>query len=535
MNILIFDDDISTVQMLKNEIDWDRLGIHEIYPAYSVSQAKEVFSRNPKIDIMLCDIEAPGGTGIDLLRWVREESFPTENIFLTNHEEFCYAREAIQLGCVDYIIKLSPLAVIEEAIQKAINKVKLNNIQLRSMFYEEYWSDNHSIITEQFWKEVLQKNVMFSRNDIEAIVKKRKVDVDLNEEYLIVLISYARFQHLNEELDDSSLRFVMKNIILQLILNDEESGNIVYIEKGIKTYYSLVLEKSKVEKIGIDTLKKKCKDFIAFCNTNLECNVNCYFGSYVYCEEVGVLESKLENIDINNVCIVNNIFELNEYVCNKKLCKPDMPDITKWADMLKRDNKSELFISVKNYIEQTAKVFEINADFMDAFQQDFTQMLFSVLEQEHIQAHKLFSDEKSKILTNKAVNSVYDMLKWVDYSIAKASDCIKETRKMKSVIDEVKEYIELNFDKNISRNDIASRFYINPDYLSRIFNKETGLSIPEYQAKLRINKAVLLLQSGKSISETASLVGYDNYSYFSTVYKKFEGITPAEFRKKFKK
>lgn len=534
MNILIFDDDISTVQMLKSEIDWDRLGIHEIFPAYSINQAKEVFTRNPQIDIMLCDIEAPGGTGIDLLRWVRAGSFATENIFLTNHEEFCYAREAIQLGCIDYIIKLSPLSVIEEAIQKAINKVKLNHILLRSKFYEEYWSDNHSIITEQFWKEVLQKNTSSSRNDIEAIVKKRKVDVDLNETYMIVLISYVRSQYLDEKLYDLSLQFVMKNIVMQIILNEEESGNIIYIEKGMKTYFSLVLEKAKVEKIRIDMLKKKCKDFITFCNTNLECNVNCYFGGYVYCEEAGVLESKLEDMDVNNVCVVNQVFDLHEQENYRKGCKPDMPDTAEWAKMLKRDNKSLLFISVKNYIKETAKISEINAGFMNEFQQDFTQMLFSVLEQEHIQAHKLFSDETSKLLYNKAVNSLYDMLKWVDYVINKASDCIDEITKMKSVIDQVREYIELNFDKNISRTDIANKFYLNPDYLSRTFNKETGLSIPEYQTKLRINKAVLLLQSGMSVSETAALVGYDNYSYFSTVYKKSEGVTPAEYRKKCK-
>lgn len=532
MNILIFDDDISTVQMLINKINWNRLGIEKIYPAYSVSQAKDAFSQNPDIDIMLCDIEAPGGTGIDLLRWVREKSFSTENIFLTNHAEFSYAKEAIQLGCVDYIIKLSPLSVIEEAVQKAINRVKLNKMMLQYKFYEEYWAENHSVITEQFWKELLLQNSATDRNELEKMVTKRKVDVDLNEEYFITLISYARYQNTDGKFDDSSHRFIIKNFAVQIILDGLESGNIICIEKGTKKYLSLVLEKNIMEKIGTEQFKKNCNTFIEFCNANLGCNVNCYLGEYVRCEEAGLLEKKLDDIDLDNVCSVNKVFDIKEYGACRKKKEPAPPDTARWADMLKNDKKSVLFVSVKKYIEQAAKTSEIDAFFMNAFQKDFLQMVFSVLEQEHIQAHKLFSDEKSNLLFSHAVNSIYDMLKWVDFTVNRASDCINETRKLKTVIDRIKEYIEQNFNKDISRNDIASKFFLNPDYISRIFNKETGLSIPEYQARLRVSRAKELLKAGTSISEAAAFVGYDNFSYFSTVYKKFEGITPAEFRKK---
>lgn len=518
--------------MLKSKIVWDRLDIDVIYQAYHISQAKEAFGKDPDIDIMLCDIEAPGGTGIDLLRWVREKSFGTENIFLTNHAEFSYAKEAIQLGCVDYIIKLSPLSVIEEAIRKATNKVKLNNLLCRYKFYEEYWAENHSMVMEQFWKELLLKNKAIDRSELESMVAKRKVEVDLNERYLVTLISYTRYQSLNEKLDDSSHLFVMKNIALQILLDEAKQGNVIFIDKGSKAYLSLILEESRAEKIGMDTFCKNCNAFISFCNANLECNVNCFIGQLVRCEELGLLENKLEDIDRDNVCFINKVFNASDYEKGRKKSDLALPDTAKWADMLKRDKKSPLFVSVKNYLEEAAKISEIDAFFMNAFQQDFLQMVFSVLEQEHVQAHKLFSDKKSKLLYNQAVNSLYDMLRWADFTINKASDCMNEVQKLKTVIDKIKEYIERNYNKNISRNDIANTFFINPDYLSRIFNKETGLSIPEYQSKLRINKAVQLLRAGTSISETAALVGYDNFSYFSTVYKKMEGITPVEFQKK---
>lgn len=533
MNILIFDDDISTVQMLMSKIDWGRLGIDEIYPAYSINQAKEIFRLKPNIDIMLCDIEAPGGTGIDLLRWARENSLNTENIFLTNHAEFSYAKEAIQLGCVDYIIKLSPLSAIEDAVRKAINKVKLNNMLLQYKFYEEYWAENHSVVTEQFWKELLLRNSAADMSEMESMVMKRKVDVDLNEEYFITLISYTRNQDRDDMLDDFSHLFVVKNFAMQIILDGINSGYIIYIEKGTKKYLSLILGKSIMEEIGTEKFKKNFNDFISFCNSNLGCNVNCYLGGYVRCEKIGLLQKKLEDFDLDNVCSVNKVFDITEHGGSRKKKESAPPETAKWAQMLKEGKNSTLFISVKNYIEEIARTSDIDASFMNAFQKDFLQMVFSVLEQEHIQAHKLFSDEKSNLLFIHAVNSVYDMLKWVDYTLNKTSDCINEARKLETVTDKIKEYIELNFNKDISRNDIANKFFLNPDYLSRIFNKETGLSIPEYQARLRVNKAKELLKMGMSISETAALVGYDNFSYFSTVYKKIEGITPAEFRKKY--
>ena len=60
---------------------------------------------------MVCDIEAPGGTGLDLLRWVRENGYGTENIFLTNYDSFAFASEAIKLDCVEYILKMSPISL----------------------------------------------------------------------------------------------------------------------------------------------------------------------------------------------------------------------------------------------------------------------------------------------------------------------------------------------------------------------------------------------------------------------------------------
>ncbi len=103
MQLLIVNDERLTADTMKQEIDWESLGIHRVYTAYDAEQAKAVFAEE-KIDIALCDIEMPGENGIELLRWIRAQGLDTECIYLTCHASFEYAKEAIDLGCRSYIL-----------------------------------------------------------------------------------------------------------------------------------------------------------------------------------------------------------------------------------------------------------------------------------------------------------------------------------------------------------------------------------------------------------------------------------------------
>jgi two-component system response regulator YesN len=74
--------------------------------------------------------------------------------------------------------------------------------------------------------------------------------------------------------------------------------------------------------------------------------------------------------------------------------------------------------------------------------------------------------------------------------------------------------------------------YLNPDYLTRVFKKQTGLSISDYLQQQRIEYAKkLLVETNSSVSEVALAAGYSNFSYFSTIFKKSTELNPMEFRK----
>ena len=99
MTILIIDDDSSMIEMLLKTIDWEKLEVDTRLTASSAAAARQMIESQP-VDLLLCDIEMPGGSGIELLQWMRDRGLETPNIFLTNHTRFDYAQTAIKLGAV---------------------------------------------------------------------------------------------------------------------------------------------------------------------------------------------------------------------------------------------------------------------------------------------------------------------------------------------------------------------------------------------------------------------------------------------------
>ena len=96
---------------------------------------------------------------------------------------------------------------------------------------------------------------------------------------------------------------------------------------------------------------------------------------------------------------------------------------------------------------------------------------------------------------------------------------------------EVKKYIKGHMSDNISVANIAEELHFNPQYLMRIFKGKTGLSIVEYITKERMNMAKKILKSTDlPIKIVSSMVGYEDYAYFTRVFKKETGMSPGSYR-----
>ena len=130
--------------------------------------------------------------------------------------------------------------------------------------------------------------------------------------------------------------------------------------------------------------------------------------------------------------------------------------------------------------------------------------------------------------------SDYDTLrKWFLDRISEACHNVmsrKETRST-GVIDRAKEYIMANYKKDISLDDVSKEVDISPYYFSKIFKEATGENFIEYLTNIRIEKAKELLNdTDMSMKEICVEVGYSNPNYFSRIFKKNVGVSPTEYK-----
>lgn len=116
-------------------------------------------------------------------------------------------------------------------------------------------------------------------------------------------------------------------------------------------------------------------------------------------------------------------------------------------------------------------------------------------------------------------------------SIKSASEPPAGERTELGTVDKAIEYIEKNFFKNISLEEVSKVVFMNPNYFSVLFKKETGMKYIDYLTKLRLEKADNLLSSTMlQVNEVATMVGYSSTKYFTRLYKDRYGILPSERR-----
>ena len=109
--------------------------------------------------------------------------------------------------------------------------------------------------------------------------------------------------------------------------------------------------------------------------------------------------------------------------------------------------------------------------------------------------------------------------------------CKQEQEASQDTVMKVIRYIEQNYTKTITKDELESISYMNINYLSRQFKARTGKSLHNYLVNYRLDKAVEFLREGKySISDIAMMVGYDNFSYFSRLFKEKKGCSPKEYK-----
>lgn len=270
MNLLLVDDEIITLNTLKVVVPWNALGIHEIFTASNIMDAKEILQTQP-IQIVITDIEMPNGSGLDLISWMQEQTPDIIKILLTCHSRFDYASMALKCGAMDYLLKPIDLKEIEEIIHRAVQKVNETSL-IRLSIKRQHRSD--LLINEQFWRNFATG--LYHSQDYEHIVltaKQQAIHFDQNRRFLPVLFSV---NETDPDKLDGTFSFSLKNILNEVILDSHEDPPAIMLSPSL--YLTLV---DSVFHLSDQAIKERCEKVPIFFHTYFNMTAEFFIGTEI--------------------------------------------------------------------------------------------------------------------------------------------------------------------------------------------------------------------------------------------------------------
>ena len=173
----------------------------------------------------------------------------------------------------------------------------------------------------------------------------------------------------------------------------------------------------------------------------------------------------------------------------------------------------------------------MNAVLLKRFYNEFYKSLSLVEERTGTDHEDLFPGPEDLEVSLHAYENLESMKKFLRTVTAYFNREMELSGRTENRIHQIKDYVYRHLDTEIRREDIAAALFLNPNYLSRLFKNETGMSLKEFiiQEKMKMARG-MLKGSWLPVSIVAQKVGYVNFSHFSQVYKKTFGVSPTDER-----
>ncbi len=520
MNILIVDDERYSVKAICECVHWDTVAKekNEVYKAYNTTKAKQIFEET-EIAVLICDIEMPRENGIELIRWLRKNEKDTEVIIITCHAEFEYAKEAISLGVSEYCVKPLDFVLLESRVRKLAEKIEKKRGEKQKQVYGNYWVEGRATFRNEFWRQLLKGRL--KEDEIDEKINKCGLPQQ-DSELVLSLISIRKVNANFAKWDQEKLQISLKNIASDLFRGNMESDSIIELGNMLLVFW---WDTDKTE------IKTKCGTLVETADELLSLNVCCYISDG--CRYMQVEKKTQELMDCAYGDVIHNrgVFPVGEASADKKeKVHIQIPKIV--SEKMEMGKFQDAEFEIKLWVDGTLKKLHIDREKLEWIREDFMQMEYHYLLARGIEASLFRENENLKEMYQVSTESLENLKTWILKTLCMMENIltVKETE---SPAEKIKAYIEEHLSEELTREGIAESVYMNADYMSRIFKKETGNSIMEYVGKRRIDKAVLYMQTTSwSVREISEKTGFVNISHFSTAFKKAVGVSPSEFRRK---
>lgn len=167
MKLLVVDDEWYAVKGISTGIDWASTDVDTVLEAFSAQEAMHLLDTN-EIDVMICDIEMPDTSGLELAHWCMENHPSVKIIFLTGHASFPYASEAVRLKAFDYILKPVDHTILLHTVLAAMAQAQDEYERDHDV---ERWKDYQSRLES----ELPERTRLFWRNVIDNRLKQESI------------------------------------------------------------------------------------------------------------------------------------------------------------------------------------------------------------------------------------------------------------------------------------------------------------------------------------------------------------------------
>ncbi|MBU5442215.1 response regulator [Paenibacillus sp. MSJ-34] len=521
--MMLVDDDVPMLSYLEQLLPWDELGLRITASACSSVQALRLFKeKDPQL--VITDIGLPQMDGVELAMEMKKINPDVRIIFLTCHEDFYYARKAVQISADDYLIKDElDSDKLKESVLKAVSHLDEITSRLEQLSNRIEIQRHKNLLKQSFMKQILSGDDSDSAKQLGlriGVVWKKN-------DFLMALgmFDYASFAARYSFKDLPLIRFALYNIAENVALGmdgisvfQDEEGTILLIYN-----YEKNLAVNAHERFGryMDQVHSAVQEYI---KVRMRVVVSNPFRDV---QSIGSVHSRLKQYDSDLYYDSVSYAVLQEWKPAEWLRTPHMTTGVRAAFLsAAREGNPE---SILELFDQSLAEMKESAVYPSRGLSECSQMIRMIefelgyqVESESFHYYLLHSGRIEETL-----ELIRMRIRHVMGPAANSGIMFSKTPRLKIIEDYVREHLS----ENITAVTMANRLFLNPNYFSRYFKKLTGMNFTDYVHRLKMDIAAQMIKNDAGKIEVISMkLGYSDRTYFSKVFKKYNGVTPSEYR-----
>lgn len=522
MTVLLVDDQISILSGLISNLDWDALGVTVIHTASNAPEAKEILLREP-VELLLCDIEMPGETGLSLLRWARKRGMDFVCVFLTSHADFLYAKEAIQLNCFDYILQPARYDDIQAVIARAVSRVKSDHAEKELERYGTIAKNYSSSLFQSFFTD-WSAGKSLSLPALHDVLRQLGQEVQPDDDCFVIWGHLLLWR--TEPWPTQEWIYAVNNVVAEVYETGDYKLLPFAIDQTSLGWFVYAAGHRFAEPGNV--LLPLQKGYLAL-RRHLPCDFAFYVSPVIPLKQINEQSSVLLNAKRDNVLSKSGVFcPAAEPLAEAAAKAVDAVQLRRWESLLAGGEREEAAREIHSHLEALAQQERMNQNTLRSFWIQFQQSALGVARSQGLAMDPVFEAVSAG---NQAQS-----LQEVDAAVNALLECFPaggaKGESVQKLAGRIRRFVEENLDKPLNINDIAAALYMNADYLSRQFKTETGVPLKEYIVSQKMEAVKNLLKTTTlPVSVIASKMGYENFSYFSQLYRKTMGVSPSEERR----